>query len=114
MVPKLWGMSMYNHEDTIYRILNYIREKDEQWLKDAQNSRPIQDPWSNWAVYEIIGELKMDESNYADEVIRRFINLMHKYEEVAEPERKELFRTARATAEELYSYLFCERRVNET
>lgn len=111
MVPTLWGMSMYNHEDTIYRILTYIQEKNEAWLAKAKVSRPVQDPWSNWAVYEIIGELKMDEGSYADEVIRRFINLMTKYEEVAEPERKMLFRTAKTTAEDLYSYLFGDGQV---
>lgn len=106
MVATLWGMSMYAHEDTIYRILEYVQVKNDEWVRNAQKSRPVQDPWSNWAVYEIIGELKMDEQSYSCEVIDRFINLMKKYEEVAEPERKTLFRTARATAEELYLYLF--------
>lgn len=108
MVPTLWGMTVYNHEDTIYLILEYVQKKEAAMLAENQKRRAVQEPWSSWAVYEIIGELKMDENSYADEVVRRFIRLMDQYEEVAEPERKTLFRTAKATAEDLYSYLFEE------
>lgn len=110
MVPKLWGMNMYAHEDTIYRILEYIQLKNSEWEKRNKDERPVQDPWSNWAVYEIIGELKLDESSYANEIIQRFIDLMGKYEQFAEPERKMIYRTARSTAQELYSYLFETKR----
>ena len=107
MVPKIWGMMMF-HEDTIYLILEYIDKKDKEATNAIMSDNPVQMPFSRWAVYEIIGELKMDYTSYPDEIVRRFINLMKKYEEVAEPERKALFRTAIATAEDLYSYLFGE------
>ena len=108
MEPKFWGMSVFNHEDTIYRILEYIQWKERLWNEQAMQSRPVQEPWSRWAVDEIIGELKLDEGSYADEVIRRFINNMNKYAEVAEPERRQLYEIAKITAEDLYSYLFGE------
>ena len=113
MVPELWGMKMFNHEDIIYRILEYIQVKNKEWAKQAESARPIQQPWSRWAVDEIIGELKLDESSYADEVVRRFIVRMQQYEDVAEPERKSLYRTAKSTVEELYSYLFGEKHEKE-
>ena len=106
MVQKLWGMTMFNHEDTIYRILEYIQFKNKQWREQYKNTRPVQEPWSRWAVDEIIGELKLDESSYSDEVIKHFIDRMGKYAEVAEPERRSLYQTAQATAQDLYSYLF--------
>lgn len=101
-------MSVFNHEDIIYRILTYIQLKERLWKEQAKESRPVQEPWSRWAVDEIIGELKLDESSYSDEVIRRFINNMGKYAEVAEPERRQLYEIAKITAEDLYSYLFAE------
>ena len=109
MVPKIWGMTMFN-EETIYSILEYIDKRDQEATDAVMSDNPVQVPFSRWAVYEIIGELKMDYTSYPDEVVRRFINLMKKYEEVAEPERKALFRTAKATAEDLYSYLFGDRK----
>lgn len=108
MEPKFWGMTMFAHEDTIYRILEYIQWKERERNEQAMRSRPIQEPWSRWAVDEIIGELKLDESSYSEEVIRRFINNMGKYAEVAEPERRQLYEIAKTTAEDLYSYLFAE------
>lgn len=110
MVPKLWGVSVFNHEDTIYRILEYIRWKERERNEQAMRSRPVQEPWSRWAVDEIIGELKLDESSYSDEVIRHFIDNMRKYSEVAEPERKQLYNIAKMTAEDLYSFLFGENK----
>ena len=108
MVPKLWGMSVFNHEDIIYRILEYIQWKERERIEQSRRSRPVQEPWSRWAVDEIIGELKLDESSYSDEVIRHFISNMAKYAEVAEPERRQLYEIAKATAEDLYSYLFVD------
>lgn len=108
MEPKLWGMTMFAHEDTIYRILEYIQWKERERNEQVMRSRPIQEPWSRWAVDEIIGELKLDESSYSEEIIRRFINNMGKYAEVAEPERRQLYEIAKKTAEDLYSYLFAE------
>jgi hypothetical protein len=106
MVQKLWGMTVFNHEDTIYRILEYIQSKKEETIVKNKTSRPVQEPWSRWAVDEIIGELKLNENCYADEIIREFINRMGKYAEFAEPERKSLYQTAQATAQDLYSCLF--------
>lgn len=108
MESKIWGMTMFAHEDTIYRILEYIQWKERERNEQAMRSRPIQEPWSRWAVDEIIGELKLDESSYSEEIIRRFINNMGKYAEVAEPERRQLYEIAKTTAEDLYSYLFGE------
>jgi len=103
---------MFN-EETIYQILNYIRKKENDWSKQFSESRPVQEPWSRWAVDEIISQLKLDNTSYPDEIVRHFISLMKKYEEVAEPERKSLFRIAKNTAEELYSYLFGEKHEKE-
>ena len=98
---------MFN-EEIIYLILEYIRKKNEAWTEKSKLDRPVQEPWSRWAVDEIIGELKLDQTSYPDEIIRRFIQRMGKYAEVAEPERKPLYITAQHTAEDLYSYLFSE------
>lgn len=97
---------MYGHEDTIYRILEYIKVKDDEWKHQLEDLHPVQEPWSRWAIDEIIGELKLNEHNYSNEVIRGFIHNMDKYAEVAEPERKALYLTAKTTAEDLYLYLF--------
>lgn len=113
MVPELWGMKMFCHEDTIYRIVEYTQFKNREWAEQAKNERPIQQPWSRWAIDEVIGELKLDESSYANEIVQRFISRMRQYEDVAEPERKALYRTARNTVEELYSYLFGEKHEKE-
>lgn len=98
---------MYN-EEIIYLILEYVRKRNDEWEKQANSERPIQEPWSRWAVDEIIGELKLDQTSYPDEIVRRFIQRMGKYADVAEPERRSLYTTAQRTAESLYSYLFSE------
>lgn len=102
---------MYN-EEIIYLILEYIRKRNEAWAERANSERPVQEPWSRWAVDEIIGELKLDQTSYPDEIVRRFIQRMAKYAEVAEPERRVLYVTAQHTAEDLYSYLFGEGNQN--
>ena len=96
---------MFN-EETIYYILEYIHKKGKEIREQALLDPPVQVPFSRWAIDEIIGELKLDCTSYPDEIIRRFINNMRKYEEVAEPERKNLYNTAISTAQDLYSYLF--------
>lgn len=101
-----YEVKMYGHEDTIYRILEYIKLKDDEWKHQLEDLHPVQEPWSRWAIDEIIGELKLNEYNYSNEVIRGFIHNMDKYAEVAEPERKALYLTAKTTAEDLYLYLF--------
>lgn len=106
MVPKLWGMSMGVHEDTIYLVLQYTQKKLAEFDAQAISDRPIQTPFSRWALDEIVSELKYDMTSYPDEVIRGFIDNMKRYEEVAEPERRSLYRIARETAIDLYSYLF--------
>lgn len=107
MVPKLWGMSMGVHEETIYLILNeYMPKKDREFDVQVNSDRPVQTPFSRWAVEEIISELKYDIASYPDEVIRNFMSNMKRYEEVAEPERRMLYETAYNTAKDLYSYLF--------
>lgn len=111
MVPKLWGMSMGIHEETIYFTLEYLKLKDREFEEQAKSDRPIQTPFSRWAIEEIIGELKYDTTSYPDEVIRNFMRNMKRYEEVAEPERRMLYETAYRTAEDLYSYLFDDREL---
>ena len=102
---------MYN-EEIIYLILEYIRKHNDAWEAHARNNRPVQEPWSRWAIDEIIGELKLDQTSYPDEIVRRFIQRMAKYAEVSEPERRVLYTTAQHTAEDLYSYLFGEENRN--
>jgi hypothetical protein len=102
---------MYN-EEIIYLILEYIRKHNDAWVEHTRTERPVQEPWSRWAVDEIIGELKLDQTSYPDEIVRRFIQRMAKYAEVAEPERRVLYATAKHTAEDLYSYLFGEENRN--
>lgn len=105
-------MTMYN-EDIIYSIVEgYMPLKNKEFEIQANYDPPVQTPFSRWAVDEIIGELKLYSTAYPDEIIREFIKKMNKYEEVAEPERKLLYRTARTTAEDLYSYLFDKKRDN--
>ena len=106
MVPKIWGMSMGVHEDIIYLVLEYVQKKNRDFEEQAMSDRPIQVPFSRWAIEEIIGELKFDMESYPDEVIRNFMRNMKKYEDVAEPERRTLYETAYNTAKDLYSYLF--------
>ena len=91
------------NDDIIYLVHQFVREQGHSAIYG--NERPVQKPFSMWAIDEIIFEL---ETSYElpDEIIRRFISLMIIYEDAAEIERKVLFRTARNTAKELYSYLF--------
>lgn len=92
------------NEDIIYRIQEYINRR---WRADIlEKERPIQRPFSMWTVDELIYELKTNYTLFPDEIFRNYISLMRLYEEYAEVERKTLYRTARATAAELYSYLF--------
>lgn len=92
------------NEDIIYRIQEYINRR---WRADIlEKERPIQRPFSMWTVDELIYELKTNYMMLPDEIFRNYISLMRLYEEYAEVERKTLYRTARATAAELYSYLF--------
>lgn len=72
--------------------------------------RPLQRPFSRWAIDEIVWNLKTDDTNYADDIIRNFISLMRTYRDAAEVERKKLFETAIDTAEDLYSFLFDEKK----
>lgn len=107
MVPKIWGMTMGVHEDIIYSIVEgYIPQKNKEFCEQASLERPVQTPFSRWAVDEIISELKYDMQAYPDEVIQNFMRNMKRYGEVAEPERKMLYETAYNTAKDLYSYLF--------
>ena len=103
-------MTMGVHEDTIYLILEYIRKKNREFDEQAMSERPIQTPFSRWAIDEILSEIKYDMTSYPDEVIRNFMRNMKRYEEVAEPERRMLYETAYNTAEDLYSYLFEDNR----
>lgn len=105
-------MTMFN-EETIYSILEYKQKKEKEFQEQALSDDPQQTPFSQWAVEEIIGELKLDYTRYPDEIVRNFISLMDKYEEVSEPERRPLFRTARETAKDLYSYLFDDKNGKE-
>lgn len=92
------------NEDIICRIQEYINRR---WRADIlEKERPIQRPFSMWTVDELIYELKTNYTLFPDEIFRNYISLMRLYEEYAEVERKTLYRTARATAAELYSYLF--------
>lgn len=91
------------NEDIVYRIKEFIKKKNDQLYLEE---RPKQEPFSKWAIDEIIYELQNDYVRYPDEIIKNYIRLMITYEEYAEIERKLLYRTARKTAEELYSYLF--------
>lgn len=112
---KLLGMDMGVHEETIFMILQYLERRNDVEYEEAHMNPPVQTPFSRWAINTIIGELKEDWTSYPDEIIRRFISLMDKYEEAAEPERKLLFQIARETAEGLYSYLFsCDNTVKES
>jgi len=106
MVPTIWGMTMGVHEDIVYSILEYMNIKNKEFGEQCKLDRPVQTPFSRWAIDEIISELKYDMTNYPDEVIRNFMKNMKRYEEVAEPERRMLYRTAYSTAKDLYSYLF--------
>lgn len=107
MVPKLWGMSMGVHEETIFLIVEkYLPRKNREFYAQAMSDHPVQTPFSRWAVDEIISELKYDMTSYPDEIIRNFMQNMKRYEEVAEPERRMLYETAYNTAKDLYSYLF--------
>ncbi len=111
---KLWGISMGVHEEIIFQIVHYLELRRDVEYEEAHMNPPVQSPFSRWAVNAIIDELKEDETSYPDEIVRRFISLMQKYEDAAEPERKRLFQIARETAENLYSYLFsCERTIEE-
>lgn len=94
------------NEDTIYIILQYVQKKGKEIHEQAMLDPPVQVPFSRWAVDEIVSEMKLDCTSYPDEIIRRFISNMRKYEEVAEPERRSLYSTAITTAQDLYSYLF--------
>lgn len=91
------------NDDIIYMIHDYVKRKENERL---YKDRPIQCPFSRWAIDEIIYELQMDCTSYPDEILRKYIHLMDLYEDVAEVERKMLFRTARDTISDLYSYLF--------
>jgi hypothetical protein len=92
------------NEDTIYRIREYVANRG---YKDVfENERPVQRPFSAWTVDELIYELKTNYELYPNEIIRNYIALMRKYEEYAEIERKNLYKTAGDTAKEIYSYLF--------
>lgn len=106
MEPKLWGMNMGVNEETIYMITQYMEHRHEVEHEEAFMNPPVQSPFSMWAIEEIIDYLREDYTSYPDEVIRKFISLMDKYEAAAEPERKSLFRIAKNTAKDLYSYLF--------
>ena len=92
------------NEDIIYRIQEYVRSR--KYADIFENDRPVQRPFSIWTVEELIYELKTNYTMLPDEIFRNYISLMRLYEEYAEVERKTLYRTARATAAELYSYLF--------
>ena len=92
------------NEEIIYRIREYVSRR---WKEDIlENERPVQRPFSMWTVDELIYELKTNYTLFPDEIFRNYISLMRSYEEYAEIERKTLYRTAQATASELYSYLF--------
>lgn len=92
------------NEDIIYRIQEYVSARGRADV--FENERPVQRPFSIWAVDEIIYDLRTNYMLLPDEIIRNYISLMQTYEEYAEVERKTLYRTARETAAELYSYLF--------
>lgn len=91
------------NEDIICQIHDYIKHKDDDIPLSA---RPVQRPFSLWAVNEIIFDLKTNYTSYPDEIIRNFIHLMDIYEDAAEIERKKLFQIARDTAKGICSYLF--------
>lgn len=92
------------NEDIIYQIHEFVRQRGHDDV--YKNERPIQRPFSMWTIDEIIYELRTNYELLPDEIIRNYIYLMKMYEEYAEIERKTLYRTARETAIELYSYLF--------
>lgn len=84
-------------------IDKYVQSRESN---KYSGDRPIQKPFSRWAIEEIVWNLQMDNSGYADDIIRHFISLMKMYKDAAEVERKMLYQTAIDTAEDLYSYLF--------
>lgn len=92
------------NEDIIYRIHEYVSKRGRSDI--FENERPVQRPFSMWAVDELICELRTTYDRFPDEIIRNYISLMNTYEEYAEVERKVLYRTARETAKEIYAYLF--------
>lgn len=92
------------NEDIIYRIQEYVRKRGHSDI--FETNRPIQRPFSMWAVDELIYELQNCYDRFPDEVFRNYISLMRTYEEYAEVERKTLYRIARETAAEIYSYVF--------
>ena len=107
MVPQIWGMSMGVNEEIIYSIVEgYMPKKNKEFEEQSKSDRPVQTPFSRWAIDEIVSELKYDMTSYPDEVIRNFMQNMKRYQEVAEPERRMLYETAYNTAKDLYSYLF--------
>lgn len=97
-------------EDIIFVVQDFVQLRENAIYQQRMKGRPVQRPWSKWAIEEILWELRQDETRYPDEVIRNFISLMDKYEEIAEPGRKELYRVAGNTARDLYSYVFEEER----
>lgn len=92
------------NEDIIYRIQEYVTARGHADI--FENERPIQRPFSMWAVDEIIYDLRTNYTLFPDEIIRNYISLMRTYEEYAEVERKTLYRTAMETTAEIYAYLF--------
>ena len=92
------------NEDIIYRIQEYVQKRGH--VDIFENERPVQRPFSMWTVDELIYDLRTNYELFPDEIIRNYISLMRTYEEYAEAERKTLYRTARETAAEFYSYLF--------
>ena len=92
------------NEDIIYRIQEYVSKRGRSDI--FENERPVQRPFSMWTVDELIYDLRNSYDRFPDEVFRKYISLMKTYEEYAEVERKALYRIARETAAEIYSYLF--------